>query len=101
MMKKSLFLGLFLVLSALSIRQAVAAQLRRPISPSQPMWIIHIDTWNTADPERIIEMVPEDIRPYVVFNLSLSATDAVCCSGPDVCDSWLKACAAKRVWCMV
>ncbi|MCF0203311.1 MAG: hypothetical protein HUK08_08105, partial [Bacteroidaceae bacterium] len=75
--------------------------LRRPISPERPMWIVHIDTWNTPDPERIIEMVPEDIRPYCVFNLSLSATDAVCCNGYDVCDSWLKACAQKRVWSMV
>ena len=75
--------------------------LRRPISPERPMWIVHIDTWNWADPERIIEMVPEDIRPYVVFNISLSATDATCCDGYAVCDSWLKACAQKRVWAMV
>ena len=80
---------------------STAAELRRPISPSQPMWLIHIDTWNAPDPERIIEMVPEDIRPYVCFNLSLSATDAVCCNGADVCDSWMKACAAKRVWAMI
>lgn len=65
------------------------------------MWIIHVDTWNWADPERIIEMVPEDIRPYAVFNISLSATDATCCDGYAVCDSWLKACAQKRVWAMV
>ena len=75
--------------------------LRRPISPERPMWIIHVDTWNWADPERIIEMVPEDIRPYAVFNISLSATDATCCDGYAVCDSWLKACAQKRVWAMV
>lgn len=75
--------------------------LRRPISPERPLWIVHIDTWNNPDPERIIEMVPEDIRPFVVFNLSLSATDAVCCDGFAVCDSWLKACAQKRVWAMV
>lgn len=77
------------------------APLRRPISPQQPMWIIHIDTWNTADPERIIEMVPKDILPYVCFVLSLSATDATCCSGPNVCDAWMKACASKRVWTMI
>ena len=95
-------IGSLFILSLLHIFiNPAGAQLRRPISPSQPLWLIHIDTWNTADPERIIEMVPDDIRPYVVFNLSLSATDAVCCNGPDVCDSWLKACAAKRVWCMI
>ena len=77
------------------------APLRRPISPERPLWIVHVDTWNTPDPERIIEMVPEDIRPYVVFSLSLSATDAICNDGFAVCDSWLKACAQKRVWSMV
>ena len=97
-MKRLIILFAFI---ALFCSQVINAQLRRPISPEQPMWIIHVDTWNTADPERIIEMVPEDIRPYVVFNLSLSATDATCCNGPDVCDSWMKACAAKRVWAMI
>ena len=54
------------------------APLRRPISPERPMLLVHIDTWNYPDPERIIEMVPEDILPYVVFNISLSASDNVC-----------------------
>ncbi len=75
--------------------------LRRPISPNRPMLLVHIDTWNYPDPERIIEMVPEDILPYVVFNVSLSASDNVCTDGFKVCDSWLKACAQKRVWTMV
>ena len=75
--------------------------LRRPISPNRPMLLVHIDTWNYPDPERIIEMVPEDILPYVVFNISLSASDNVCSDGYKVCDSWLKACAQKRVWAMV
>lgn len=94
-------LSLLSVLMVLNVTVLNAAELRRPISPSQPMWLIHIDTWNNPDPERIIEMVPEDIRPFVCFNLSLSATDATCCSGPNVCDAWMKACAAKRVWCMI
>ena len=96
---KRLLIAFALILSHFT--WSAAAELRRPISPSQPMWLIHIDTWNAPDPERIIEMVPEDIRPYVCFNLSLSATDAVCCNGADVCDSWMKACAAKRVWAMI
>ncbi|NMB39305.1 MAG: hypothetical protein GX994_07030, partial [Firmicutes bacterium] len=46
--------------------------LRRPVSPEQPMWLVHIDTWNWADPQKIIDLIPEDILPYVVFNISLS-----------------------------
>ncbi len=98
---KKIFALFLLLTTLLCSSDLMGAPLRRPISPSQPMWIIHIDTWNNPDPERIIEMVPEDIRPYVCFNLSLSATDATCCNGPDVCDSWMKACAAKRVWAMI
>ena len=48
------------------------AQERRPISNEHPMWMIHVDVWNAADPQKIIELVPEDIRPYVCMNLSLS-----------------------------
>lgn len=95
-------LWLTVILAVVGIPSALAdAPLRRPISPERPMWIVHVDTWNTPDPERIIDMVPDDIRPYCVFNISLSATDATCCNGFDVCDSWLKACAQKRVWSMV
>lgn len=51
---------------------ASATALRRPVSAEQPMWIVHIDSWNYADPEKIIDLIPEDILPYVVFNISLS-----------------------------
>lgn len=50
---------------------ASAAQ-RRPIDNQHPLWLIHIDVWNTADPQKIIDLIPEDIRPYVCMNLSLS-----------------------------
>ena len=48
------------------------AQQRRPIDSRHPLWMIHIDVWNTADPQKIIDLIPEDIRPYVCMNLSLS-----------------------------
>ena len=46
--------------------------LRRAVSPEQPMWIVHIDSWVNADPEKLIDAIPEDIRPFVVFNISMS-----------------------------
>lgn len=92
---------LLCLITAISLSAQDEPALRRTISPEKPMLIVHIDTWNTADPERIIEMVPKDILPYVCFNLSLSATDATCISGPNVCDSWMKACASKGVWTMI
>ena len=68
------FLRLFLLLLVVHAVQmdAHAAPLRRPISPQQPMWLIHIDTWNYADPQKIIDLIPPDIRPFVVMNISLS-----------------------------
>lgn len=75
--------------------------LRRPISPQQPAWIIHIDVWNEADPQKIIDMVPEDIRPYAIFSISTSSSDSKSPSGPAIYDSWMKVCAQNRVWTMI
>jgi len=48
------------------------AQQRRPIDNQHPLWMIHIDVWNAADPQKIIDLVPDDIKPYACMNLSLS-----------------------------
>lgn len=100
--KSFLTLALLLLSATMAVAQSSGTtKLRRPITPERPLWIIHVDTWNAPDPERIIELVPEDIRPYCVFSISLSATDATCHDGYAVCDSWLKALANARVWSMV
>lgn len=82
--------------------------LRRPISPEQPMWLIHIDTWNWADPQKIIDLIPEDILPYVVFNISLSINWdpdeqqwLTVEYGYETAKSWLRTCAENQVWAMI
>ena len=60
-----------LVLSVVGI-QGIFAQERRPIDSQHPLWMIHVDVWNSADPQKIIDLIPEDIKPYVCMNLSLS-----------------------------
>lgn len=69
---------------------------------------MHIDTWNYADPEKIIELVPEDVLPYVIFNISLSINWSstehrwlMVQDGVECARSWLKACADKGVWTMI
>ena len=62
-------LALLLVLTA---AVTVSAQQRRPIDNQHPLWMIHIDVWNSADPQKIIDLIPDDIKPYVCMNLSLS-----------------------------
>lgn len=50
----------------------LASGQRRPVNNKNPMWLMHVDVWNQADPQKIIDLIPEDIKPYVVMNLSLS-----------------------------
>lgn len=44
----------------LSFSTAVA-QSRRPVDNEHPLWMIHIDVWNAADPQKIIDLMPDDI----------------------------------------
>ncbi|MDE6696530.1 MAG: glycosyl hydrolase family 98 [Muribaculaceae bacterium] len=67
MMKRILFC---LLLSVLGL--SLTAQERRPIDNRNPLWMVHIDVWNSADPQKIIDLIPDEIKPYVCMNLSLS-----------------------------
>ena len=69
MKKNFLLLVLFMLTTAW---QSATAQQRRPIDSQHPLWFIHIDVWNSADPQKIIDLIPADIKPYVCMNLSLS-----------------------------
>ena len=68
-MKKTFFALLILLMAGW---QTAAAQQRRPIDNEHPLWLVHIDVWNSADPQKIIDLIPDDIKPYVCMNLSLS-----------------------------
>ena len=85
---------------------ATNAPLRRPIGPGQPALMVHIDTWNYADPQKIIDLIPLDIRPYVVMNISLSINHATnqwlqCLYGYETAKSWLRTCAENNMWAMI
>ena len=68
-MKKALVL---LLLALIATVQGLKAQERRPIDSQHPLWFIHCDVWYKADPQKIIDLIPEDVRPYICLNLSLS-----------------------------
>ncbi len=101
-----LFLTLFAFIQ-LSVNAQIKTRLRRPISPEQPMWLVHIDTWNYADPQKIIDLIPEDIRPFVVMNISLSISHdetgrfKVAEYGYEIAKSWLRTCAQNQMWAVV
>lgn len=90
-----------LLLAGGLVNQVQGQSLRRAIAPEQPAWVIHIDVWNYADPQKIIDMVPEDVRPYVIFNIATSSSDDKSPDGPAIYDSWMKVCAQNRVWTMI
>jgi hypothetical protein len=91
-----------------SVIPPVMGDIRRPISPNQPAWLIHIDTWNTADAQKIIDLIPSDIRPYVIFNIALSISHDDTSGawnkveyGYETAKSWLRTCAENNVWAMI
>ena len=49
------------LLSAEPITAQAAGDFRRPVSNTQPMWIVHIDSCNYAHPAKIIDLIPEDV----------------------------------------
>ncbi len=99
---------LFLSIFQINAFSEVKAPMRRPISPEQPMWLMHIDTWNWPDPQKVIDLIPEDIRPYVVMNISLSISHDsntgqfnIVTYGYETARSWLRACAENGMWATV
>lgn len=94
--------------NTVSITAEAASTMRRPCDSDHPMLIVHIDTWNVADPAKIIATIPEDIKPYCVFNVSMSinwSNDThewlMTQDGYELAKSWLKTCSDEGVWCMV
>lgn len=100
-MRRWMTISMILVLCLGQKAQSRVLSLRRPLSSTQPMWIIHIDCWNYPDPEKIINLISADILPFVVFNISLSSNDNITHDGPLIIDSWIRTCAQKQVWCMI
>jgi hypothetical protein len=100
--------SIFLLFFQLNTFAQTGSPLRRPVSPQQPMWLIHIDSWNYADPQKIIDLIPADIRPYVVMNISLSVSNDATTGrfkvseyGYELAKSWLRTCAQNRMWAMI
>lgn len=77
--------------------------LRRPLSTDKPMYIVHVNVWNRPDPQTTIDLIPSDIRPYVVFNLGLSVSEFCRLERVpfSIVESWARTCAENGVWCMI
>lgn len=103
---KTRLLKLFVLLATFTLAaQTVTAQERRPIDERHPLWLIHVDIWNQADPQKIIDLIPDDIKPYVCLNLSLSCSydkdkDVYMRpqNGVRTFKSWATVCQANKMW---
>ena len=103
---KTRLLELFVLLATFTLAAASAtAQERRPIDERHPLWLIHVDVWNQADPQKIIDLIPDDIKPYVCLNLSLSCSydkdkDVYMRpqNGVRTFKSWATVCQANKMW---
>lgn len=60
------------IIFCLALTLTISAQQRRPIDAQHPLWLVHVDVWNKADPQKIIDLIPDKVKPYVCMNLSLS-----------------------------
>ena len=101
---KSIFLlSLFLASTLFSINaKADGNTLRRPVTPQSPTWLVHIDTWIWPDPQKCIDLIPEDIRPYVIMNISLSVSSFVKDKYPfTIAESWIRTCAENGMWATI
>lgn len=56
----------------LHLRADDAAPMHRPLSGNSSMFIIHIDIWNRPASKKITDLIPEDLKPWRVFNISPS-----------------------------
>lgn len=91
-----------------SVTAEAAEVMRRPCDAEHPMLIVHIDTWNYADPEKIIALIPDDLKPYCVFNVSMSINWSstehrwlMTQDGYELAKSWIRSCADAGVWTMI
>ncbi|MDI3320864.1 glycoside hydrolase family 98 domain-containing protein [Pinibacter soli] len=98
---------LFAIVQFCTLAQSSNVLLRRPVSSSSPMYLMHIDTWNYPDPQKIIDLIPADVKPYVVMNISLSISHDstgrfnIAEYGYETVKSWLRVCAENRMWATV
>ena len=102
-MKRITFLIILLMVTLFAVD--VQAQSRRPIDSRHPLWLIHVDVWNKADPQKIIDLIPDNIKPYVCMNLSLSCqydTEKNVYKMPQnavrTYKSWASVCQANGMW---
>lgn len=95
-MKQKVIMIVSIVMLLMGSSASWAATMRRPLSPTQPMWLVHIDNSYGEDAQQCIDAIPADVRPYVVFNLAITNSE----DNAKIAQ-WLAVCQQNDVWAMV
>jgi hypothetical protein len=86
-----LFFAFFILLQTAFMTSA--APLRRPLSPTTPMFLFQVQQPDASDPQACINAVPADVRPYTVMMYCMGAQTGTQTNGYAFADYF---CPAKR-----
>ncbi|WAJ71899.1 glycoside hydrolase family 98 domain-containing protein [Catenovulum adriaticum] len=75
--------------------------LRRNLSPTSPMYLVHVSYNVDDEPLEVIDAIPADIRPYVVLNLNPAGTEIGSNEGYELMKKWLEVALQHDMWAMV
>lgn len=76
------------------------APLRRPLSPTTPMFLYQVQQTDPEDPQACINSVPADVRPYTVMEYCMGAEGGAQTNGYAFADYFCNVCQQNGVWCM-
>src|SRR5436190_21250577 len=77
-----------------------AAPLRRPLSPTTPMFLFQVQQPDASDPQTCINALPSDLRPYTVIMYCMGAQTGTQTNGYAFADYFCNVAQQNGVWCM-
>src|ERR1039457_5113989 len=86
----------FTLLQIASMTQG--APLRRPLSPTTPMFLFQVQQHDASDPQACINAVPADVRPYAVMMYCMGAQSGTQTNGYAFADYFCNVCQQNGVW---
>ena len=93
---KRLPIVLIVVLVLVCGSRAWGVDIRRPVDPLHPMWLVHVTSLDDEDVAQTVDGLPDDVKPYVVLNLAMNHK-----ADPGLLDHYLGQCRDKGVWVMI
>jgi fibronectin type 3 domain-containing protein len=93
-----LFFAFFILLQTAFMTSA--APLRRPLSPTTPMFLFQVQQPDASDPQACINAVPADVRPYTVMMYCMGAQTGTQTNGYAFADYFCNIAQQNGAWCM-